>query len=60
MMGAVITLNSDTSKWNTTMNTDTYSQGYMYKLKATCRVDEFGKLILTNKLYMYIHIQDIP
>ena len=44
------------------MNTDTYSQGYIYKLKNLhSRVDEVGKLIiLSNKLYMYIQIQDIP
>ena len=37
------------------MNTHTYSQGYIYKLKTLhSRVDEVGKLMLSNKLYMYI------
>ena len=61
-----IQCNSDTRgclKLNTMMNTDTYSLGYIYKLKTLhSRVDEVGKLMLRNKLYMYmyIHIQDIP
>ena len=49
------------SKLSTTMNTDTYLQGYIYKLKTLhIRFDEVGKSMLSNKLYMYIHIQDIP
>ena len=44
-----IQCNSDTRgcrKLNITMNTDTYSQGYIYKLKTLhSRVDEVGKLI---------------
>ena len=33
------------------MNTDTHSQGYIYKLKTLhSRVDEVGKLMVNNKL----------
>ena len=50
-----------TPKGHNTMNTDTYSQGYIYKLQTLhSRVDEVGKLMLNNKLCMYIPIQDIP
>ena len=42
-------------KLNTTINTDTYSQGYIYKLKTLhSRVDEVSKLMLNNELCMYI------
>ena len=37
------------------MNAGTYLQGYIYKLKPLhSRVDEVGKLMLSNKLCMYI------
>ena len=42
------------------MNTDTYFQGYIYKLKILhSRVDKFGKLMLNNK-YACTYIQGIP
>ena len=56
---SVIVTPEGVEKLNTTMNTDTYSQGYIYKVKTVhSRIDEVGKLMLRNKLYM--HIQDIP
>ena len=40
------------------MNTDNYSQGYIYKLKTLhSRADEVGKLMLSIKWYMYVYTE---
>ena len=38
------------------MNTDTYSLGYIYKLKTlSSRADEVGKIMQSNKLYVHVY-----